>query len=99
MRKAGVPTNDHGSNNTTWTTYHYLPDPLVRDDDVILNDGEKVATKQSTNSSLFDVPVADDYFMGLLGSELLSKTGSGPGLITNTTIAIENTRLIALYFR
>ena len=94
MRSAGGHTHDNGSN---WTTYHYLPEALVSDDDVVTNDSEKAASKVN-NAALFDVPVADDYFMGLLGGEILAKTGTSPAAITNTVNAIENTRLIALYF-
>jgi hypothetical protein len=98
MSSAGGSAPDSGSNNTSWTTYHFLPEVLVADDDVITNDTVKTSSK-SGNTVVFDIPVADDYFMGLLGGEILTKTGTSPPSITNTVNAIENTRLIALYFR
>jgi hypothetical protein len=98
MSSAGSSAPDTGSNNTSWTTYHYLPEVLVADNDVITNDTVKTSSK-SGNTVVFDIPVADDYFMGLLGGEILTKTGTSPPSITNTVNAIENTRLIALYFR
>lgn len=98
MSSAGSSAPDTGSNNTSWTTYHYLPEVLVADDDVITNDTDKASSK-SGNAAMFDIPVADDYFMGLLGGEILTKTVTSSPSITNTVNAIENTRLIALYFR
>lgn len=97
MKSAGLPARNGVSSSASWTTYHYLPGVLVPDDDVITDDNENTAVK-SNNQPLFDIPVADDYFMGLLGGELLTKIGSSPPSITNTVNAIENTRLVALYF-
>ena len=97
MRRAGGDTRVATKSNELWTTYHYLPDVLVAEEDVISDDIKKTATK-ATNHVMFDVPVSNEYFMGLLGGELLSKTGASTPALTNTTIAIENTRLVALYF-
>lgn len=98
IRSAGGSAADTGSNNANWTTYHYLPEALVADDDVITN-GIGKASSKSSNPAMFDIPVADDYFMGLLGGEILTKTGTSSPSVTNTVDAIENTRLVALYFR
>jgi hypothetical protein len=98
IRSAGGSAADTGSNNANWTIYHYLPEALVADDDVITNGIDKASSK-SSNPAMFDIPVADDYFMGLLGGEILTKTGTSFPSVTNTVNAIENTRLVALYFR
>jgi nucleoredoxin len=79
-----------------WVTYHNLPDALVPDDDVVTDESNQMAPSLS-NSTMFDIPVADDYYMGLLGSELLTKTGASSSPI-NTVDALANTRLVALYF-
>ena len=97
MRHAGGTALDRGPNNSSWTTYHYLPDALVSDEDVINNDSESKSTK-SNNLALYDIPIAEEYFVGLLGSELLVKNGTSSPSLTNTSIALENTRLVALYF-
>ena len=97
MRHAGGTAFDRGLNNSSWTTYHYLPDGLVSDDDVIINDSGTKTTK-SNDLALYDIPIAEEYLMGLLGSELLVKTRTSSPSLTNTTIALENARLVALYF-
>ena len=95
MRQAN-PLNLDRENNKSWTTYHYLPDALVSDDDIITNNNEKIVDGEVT--ALFDIPISNEYFIGLLGNEILSRSGASPPVLTNTAIAIENTRLVALYF-
>ncbi|KAL7538660.1 hypothetical protein ACHAWF_006166 [Thalassiosira exigua] len=85
-----------GENKASWTTYHYLPEPLVPDDDDITDDAK---TSPDTNiAPKFDVPVADDYFTGLLGNQLFVQNTSSSPTPLDTTSALANTRLVALYF-
>jgi thiol-disulfide isomerase/thioredoxin len=96
FRAANGPTQTSGeSDDSSWTTYHYLPDAIVPDDDVV---EEKNYSKNSVTPN-FDIPIADDYFVGLLGSQLLvnGNNASAPSLL-DTPSALANSRLIALYF-
>jgi len=96
FRAANGPTQMNAeSEDSSWTTYHYLPDAIVPDDDVV---EEKNKAKNSGTPN-FDIPIADDYFMGLLGSQLLVKNDSSstPTLL-DTSNALANSRLVALYF-
>eukprot|EP00804_Cyclotella_cryptica_P029072 CCRYP_005259-RA/>CCRYP_005259-RA protein AED:0.02 eAED:0.02 QI:1661/1/1/1/0.75/0.6/5/3045/1066 len=96
FRRADGPSHDSGK---SWVTYHYLPDALVPDDDIITEEtGKETAKKIGSGVAKFDIPVVDDYFMGLLGTELLTKSGASPPSLMNTTTALANNRLIALYF-
>jgi nucleoredoxin len=79
-------------------TYHFLPDALVPDDDVITEETGKDAANIASATAKFDIPVADDYFMGLLGTELLTKTGASTPSSIDTPTALANNRLVALYF-
>jgi len=95
FRAANGPTQTAEGEDSSWATYHYLPDAIVPDDDVV---EEKHHSKNSGTPN-FDIPIADDYFMGLLGSQLLVKNdnSSDPTLL-DTSSALANSRLIALYF-
>lgn len=85
-------TQTHGSdNNSSWTTYHFLPDALVPDDDEVVEDTN---TSSSKTIPKFDIPVAEDYFIRLLGNKLLTKNAGE----VDTSTALANTRLVALYF-
>ena len=85
-----------GSADTSWMTYHYLPDPLVPDDDEVMDDS---TNKISCATPKFDIPIATDYFTGILGTQLLVKNASStaPSLM-DTSSALANSRLVALYF-
>ena len=77
-----------------WSVYHYLPSYLVDDDDDITQDDGK----QKSGAAKFDIPIADDHFTQLLGNRLLSMSSSGGTSEIDTSAAIANTRLVALYF-
>ena len=89
-------THHTSANHTGWTTYHYLPDALVPDDDVI--EEETVTSIKRNATPKFDVPIADDYFIGLLGNQLLVKNGTSTPTLMDTSSALANTRLVGLYF-
>jgi len=96
FRQADGHTKNPSTNDTSWATYHFLPDLLVPDDDDI-----KEEAKSASNSSTipkFDIPIADDYFTGLLGNQLLVKNAGSSPTLTETSAALANTRLVALYF-
>lgn len=96
FRAANGPTQTTAeSEDSSWTTYHYLPDAIVPDDDVV----EEKHDSKNTGIPNFDIPIADDYFNGLLGSQLLVKNdnSSDPTLL-DTSSVLANSRLIALYF-
>lgn len=97
FQRAGGQTHNPTANDaTSWVTYHFLPAQLVPDDNDVL---EEATTSNSSNASpQFDVPIADDYFKGLLGNQLLVKNGSDPPTLTDAPTALANTRLVALYF-
>ena len=78
-------------NNSSWTTYHFLPDALVPDDDEVVEDTNVSSSKATPK---FDIPIADDYLIQLLGSKLLTKNAGE----VDTSTALANTRLVALYF-
>ncbi|KAL9184428.1 hypothetical protein ACHAXT_002514 [Thalassiosira profunda] len=96
--RSGGHTNSSSSNDTSWVTYHFLPDALVHDDDVVVEEA-KAASNASRAAPKFDVPVASDHFIGLLGNQLLVKDAASatPSLV-DTSSALANTRLVALYF-
>ena len=97
FRTANGPTqNNSDSNDTSWTTYHFLPDAIVPDDDVV---EEEYLNSNNSDVPNFDIPIADDYFVGLLGSQLHAKDDntSAPALL-DTPNALANSRLVALYF-
>lgn len=72
-----------------WNSFLLLPSALVALDDTSVS-------KQSS-IPLFEVPVDTEFFVRSLGQQLLSKTGSSQTLI-NTSEALSNKRLLALYF-
>jgi len=87
--------HSHGT-SSSWTTYHYLPERLVPDDDFVSEeDGTDISAKNRVHT--FDVPVTD-YFGQLVGDSLLVMTGGGATTTLDTISALSNTRLVALYF-
>ena len=98
FQRAEQNINSGGINNndTSWVTYHYLPEELVSDDDIVEED--KTSASAYTVPK-FDIPIADDYFLSLLGNQLLAKhsISSTPTLMKKSS-ALANTRLVALYF-
>ena len=80
--------------DSCWSVYHYLPSYLVDDDDDVTQDDGK----RTNDAAKFDIPIADDHFTQLLGNQLLSMSSSGGASETDTSAAISNTRLVALYF-
>ena len=91
---SSFPFQRCGDTGSDWTTHHYLPEALVP---------EKNAKylSEDTNSSLvpsFDIPTDVDFFGNLLGPSLLSKDSAGNVSSVETATALNNSRLIALYF-
>ncbi|EJK75569.1 hypothetical protein THAOC_02700 [Thalassiosira oceanica] len=80
--------------DSCWSVYHHLPTYLVDDDDDVTQDDGK----EKSDAAKFDIPIADDHFTQLLGNQLLSMSSSGGTSETDTSAAIANTRLVALYF-
>lgn len=80
----------------SWVTHHFLPESLVPDDDFI--DDSKQTHNISNYAPKFDIQIADDYFTGLLGNQLLVKNDSSAPTLVDTAAALSNSRLIALYF-
>ena len=97
FRRSG-DNNVVGTADTNWMTYHYLPNPLVPDDDEVM-DESTTRTINGCATPKFDIPVATDYFTGILGTQLLVKnaSSSAPSLM-DTASALANSRLVALYF-
>ena len=93
--RADGPSQTSGGHESSWTTYHYLPGNIVPDDDIIIEESHD----KNSNAPKFDIPIADDYFTGLLGSQLLVSNGNGSALtMVDTSSALANSRLVALYF-
>lgn len=81
----------------TWVTYHFLPESLVPDNDEVIDDS--LSVKDVSNAApKFDVPIADDYFIGLLGNQLLVKNAASAPTLLDTAAALSNSRLVALFF-
>lgn len=99
FRWLGDNTNAVGAADTSWMTYHYLPDPLVPDNDVVMDKSTTCSSIIGCATPKFDIPIATDYFTGILGTQLLVKNASStaPSLI-DTASALSNSRLVALYF-
>jgi thiol-disulfide isomerase/thioredoxin len=76
----------------SWNTFHYLPKPLIREDDHGI-----VVTKNDAPN--FEVPLQLDAFASLLGSQLLvGANGSNSPVIIPIQQALHNARLVGLYF-
>ncbi|KAL7534242.1 hypothetical protein ACHAXR_005749, partial [Thalassiosira sp. AJA248-18] len=97
FRSSGGHNQNSSPSDPSWVTYHSLPDPLVPDDDEVAEE-VKMASNSSISAPKFDVPIVDDYFMGLLGNQLFSKRSSSTPTLVETTNALANSRLVALYF-
>jgi thiol-disulfide isomerase/thioredoxin len=97
FRRAGLQTHNAGAKiDASWVTYHLLPDPLVPDDDEA--DESKTASNTGDATPRFDIPVANEYFTGLLGNQLLVKNSTMTPSLVDTTAALSNSRIVALYF-
>jgi len=96
FQKSDGQTHDPIPNDSSWATYHFLPDSLVPDDDEVIE--EKAASANKYSTPKFDIPIAEDYFTGLLGTQLLVKNAASTPTPMDTASALANTRLIALYF-
>mmetsp|Transcript_22090 Transcript_22090/g.48034 ORF Transcript_22090/g.48034 Transcript_22090/m.48034 type:complete len:968 (-) Transcript_22090:25-2928(-) len=93
FQRSGGQTCNLNANDASWVTHHFLPDPLVPDDDEVTEEANIVSSRTNVTPK-FDIPIADDYFMGLLGNQLLVQNA----MPIDTTSALANTRLVALYF-
>ena len=80
-----------GDDDNAWNTFHYLPSPLVSDDDHGIVSNNKAAT----TIPKYDVPLDSTFFNRSLGSQLL--TGQNNATLP-TSDALHNARLIGLYF-
>jgi thiol-disulfide isomerase/thioredoxin len=98
FRRASLQAHIIGAKiDTPWVTYHLLPDSLVPDDDEVI-DESKTTPNNGGGTPKFDVPIADDYFTGLLGDQLLVKNANNAPFLVDTTVALSNSRIVALYF-
>jgi thiol-disulfide isomerase/thioredoxin len=70
----------------SWNTFHFLPSPLVPEDDHGIVETAKGAP-------MYDVPLEIDFFTSMLGSQLLVGNNTLP-----TSQALQNARLVGLYF-
>ena len=90
------PAHGVANHDPSWVTYHFLPESLVPENDFT---EDSISSHNLSNTSpKFDVPIADDYFVGLLGNKLLVKNGSFVASLVDTSAALSNSRLVALYF-
>lgn len=79
---------------SSWTTYHYWPQPMISDHD---NEDEDEASSHPLTQPLFDVPLDTSYFERLLGPNLL-RHASNSDILETTSNALHNCKLVALYF-
>jgi thiol-disulfide isomerase/thioredoxin len=97
FRRASIQAHMTGAKiDSPWVTYHFLPDALVPDDEVT-NESKTNPSVGGANPK-FDIPIADDYFTGLLGDHLLFKNATNAPFLVSTTAALSNSRIVALYF-
>jgi len=107
----GKNTGGGGNSSKCWTTYHFLPEPLVPDDND--DDCGKTTVQQVSSSPklAFSIPVNEEFFESLLGPTLLQNSpatstinnppNNGNSLLTvptTTTLIHNESRLVALYF-
>ena len=87
-----TPSNDLVDD--VWNTFHFLPQPLVPDDDI------GVSEELSKNrKALIDIPVDTTFFIQLFGPSLLVKFNSVPTFLdTANALSLCNSRLVAMYF-
>jgi hypothetical protein len=78
------------SKDDAWNTFHYLPPPLVPEDDQGI-----VAASAASTPSKYEVPLDSSFFIRSLGNQLL---GQNDGSRLPTADALHNARLIGLYF-
>lgn len=83
-RKDGEDDDD----SSCWNTFLWWPTPMVPESDHGI-----VETSNVDSTLLVKVPLDLDFFQGLLGSALQTKSGTKP-----TGKVLENTRLVGLYF-
>mmetsp|Transcript_20864 Transcript_20864/g.51228 ORF Transcript_20864/g.51228 Transcript_20864/m.51228 type:complete len:1124 (+) Transcript_20864:1238-4609(+) len=83
------PLSVDKSNDDVWSTFHYLPSPLVPELDKEAPGSGAKATLPS-----FDVPLDLSFFQSSVGAQLLANDN------TRLTLsdALQNSRLIAFYF-
>lgn len=95
-RSGDQPLHGIANHDQPWVTHHFLPESLVPDDDEVIDDSKPKYNISTTPN--FDIPIADDYFAGLLGNQLLVKNDSSSPSLLDTAVALSNSRLVALYF-
>jgi hypothetical protein len=83
----------HGGEEGEWSTFLWLPEPLVPDDDAGIVDVEP-RHGNARSAAAFDVPLDVAFFTSHLGNEIMIKDGS----LVETAVALKGARLIALYF-
>lgn len=71
--------------SSDWSTFHFLPRPLVPDE---FEDANKL------NLPSFDIPLESNFLTSSLGHELLTQNGAK----VPTLEALHNSRLLGLYF-
>ena len=90
-RMSTAVSSEAGSRDDGWNTFHFLPSPLVPEDDngMVTNDN-----KSSFIVPNYDVPLDLAFFNRTLGGQILGQN--------NATLpcrdALQNARLIGLYF-
>jgi nucleoredoxin len=77
------------TNGNTWSTFRFLPEPLVPEDD-------NKARTQETGAKLpsYDVPLETNFFDATFGTQLLTNNTTR----LPTSVALHNARLVGLYF-
>jgi peptide-N4-(N-acetyl-beta-glucosaminyl)asparagine amidase len=76
-----------------WSTFLWLPEPLVSGDDVGIAEVESISGNVKA-ATAYDVPLDTEFFTSRLGNEIMVKDGS----LVDTAVALKNAKLIALYF-
>jgi hypothetical protein len=82
-------TSIGATDDDIWNTFHFLPPPLVPE-----NDNWITSTSQTSDQPIFDVPLEVEFFKSSLGTHLQTNNNA----LLPTADALRNSRLIALYF-
>jgi hypothetical protein len=82
-------TSIGATDDDIWNTFHFLPPPLVPE-----NDNGITSTSQTSDQPIFDVPLEVEFFKSSLGTHLQTNNNA----LLPTADALRNSRLIALYF-
>ncbi|GKY91276.1 hypothetical protein MPSEU_000100100 [Mayamaea pseudoterrestris] len=85
-------TKVSSSRNESWTTCLRLPPPLVPKDAA----RPDLSSKRSSGS--FEVPINHEFYIQLLGSQLIKKPELQGPTAVDTASALSGSRLVALYF-